>query len=463
MQPKIVALAGPLAGSSFALPAKEGCVGRAPYNWLAINSLTVSRQHFQFEWTNGGWKLTDLDSHNGTFVNDIPVKERLLANGDRIAAGDSHFVFVTEEEDLAPAPLRREGSTLRTMTVLSLDSSVPPVPPSTAAAPGVSASERRLNALLRVGEAIPAAKNHTELRAAVSAIILKALPAIRTEMYSRDDAAAEPLAAEAMRSRHAVLAEGARIRAMAVPMMVAGEVLGAIYVEGASFSDEDLELLAALTTFTALAVDSLRRVSSLQAENRRLRDESGLVHEMVGESAAMQRVYETLRKAAPTTATVLILGENGTGKELAARAIHRNSLRKDMSFVAINCATLKDTLLESELFGHEKGAFTGAVAQKIGKLEFADGGTLFLDEIGELELALQAKLLRVLQEREYERLGGLRTLTADVRLIAATNRDLIDLIKQGRFREDLFYRLNVVSFAMPALRKRRDDIPLLAS
>jgi Nif-specific regulatory protein len=184
---------------------------------------------------------------------------------------------------------------------------------------------------------------------------------------------------------------------------------------------------------------------------------------MIGESAPMQRVYHFISKVAPTDATVLISGESGTGKELAARAMHRNSKRAQKPFMAVNCAALNESLLESELFGHEKGSFTGAFAQKKGRLEVADGGTVFLDEIGELTPSLQVKLLRVLQEREFERVGGTVTISVDLRVIAATNKNLEEAIEVGQFRQDLYYRLNVVSLEMPALRERREDIMLLAN
>ena len=184
--------------------------------------------------------------------------------------------------------------------------------------------------------------------------------------------------------------------------------------------------------------------------------------EIIGNSAAMKRVCEAIEMVAPTDSTVLITGESGTGKELVARAIHRNSRRADRPFVAINSAAITPTLLESELFGHERGAFTGAVALKKGKLEAADGGTVFLDEIGELSLELQAKLLRVLEDHQFERVGGIRSVRVDFRLIAATNRNLELAIADSAFRRDLYYRLKVVSLAMPPLKERREDIPLLA-
>src|SRR5215203_553032 len=183
---------------------------------------------------------------------------------------------------------------------------------------------------------------------------------------------------------------------------------------------------------------------------------------IVGASGALQRVLDIVKKVAKSNTTVLIRGETGTGKELIAGATHHNSLRNNRNFVKVNCAALQENLLESELFGHEKGAFTGADKQRIGRFEQADGGTLFLDEIGDMSANTQAKILRVLQEHEFERLGGTRTLRVDVRLIAATNRDLPAMVQAGQFREDLYYRLNVVSIEMPPLRERKDDIVPLA-
>jgi len=203
---------------------------------------------------------------------------------------------------------------------------------------------------------------------------------------------------------------------------------------------------------------------SLLKENIRLRQEireRNSFGGMVGKNPRMKQVYELIEKVAPTPASVLITGESGTGKELVAKAIHVNSPREPYPFITVNCAALADNLLESELFGHEKGAFTGAASMRKGRFELADRGTIFLDEIGEIPLALQSKLLRVLQERTLERVGGTRTMTIDVRIISATNKDLKEEVQQGRFREDLFYRLNVIHVALPALRERMDDLPLL--
>ena len=252
-----------------------------------------------------------------------------------------------------------------------------------------------------------------------------------------------------------------------VPLTIAERVVGIIYLDTnnptQSFDKNHLQFLTAIAGIVSIVLENIKHLEWLNNENQRLRQEINLEHNMIGESPPMQKVFRFIEKAAPTDATILIRGESGTGKELIAHAVHLNSERNSKPFVAINCAVLTENLLESELFGHERGAFTTAVSQKKGKIEMADGGTLFLDEIGEISLTMQAKLLRVLQERNFERVGGTRTINVDVRIIAATNRDLESGIKNGNFRQDLYYRLNVVSLTMPPLRERRDDIPVLAN
>jgi two-component system, NtrC family, response regulator AtoC len=208
------------------------------------------------------------------------------------------------------------------------------------------------------------------------------------------------------------------------------------------------------------------RSSEMESENITLREQLDAkygLENIVGNAPPMRQMFEIIRQAAPTQATVLLQGESGTGKELVAHALHKLSLRSKGPFVAIHCAALSPTLLESELFGHEKGAFTGAVAQRQGRFEMADGGTLFLDEISEIDASVQVKLLRVLEERKFERVGGRETLDVDIRLIAATNKDLKSLVREGKFREDLYFRLAVVDIVVPPLRERAEDVPLLCN
>ncbi len=214
----------------------------------------------------------------------------------------------------------------------------------------------------------------------------------------------------------------------------------------------------------ALTIKKIIEHQHLLKENILLRKELSKRYQfqdIIGKSQKMQSVFELIRTVAPTKSTILIQGESGTGKEMVARAIHEASIRKDYPFIDLACGALPETLLEAELFGHEKGAFTGANFQKKGKIELADGGTLFLDEIGDISLKSQVDLLRVLQEREFRRLGGTETIKVDVRIIAATNKDLLKLVEQGKFRDDLFYRINVITITIPPLRDRKEDIPLL--
>jgi formate hydrogenlyase transcriptional activator len=238
-----------------------------------------------------------------------------------------------------------------------------------------------------------------------------------------------------------------------------------------AFSPEDFPFLTQVASQVAIAIDNALAYSEISALKDKLSQEKLYLEdeirselnfeEIVGKSEALRRVLKEVETVAPTDSTVLIYGETGTGKELIARALHNLSARKSNAFVKLNCAAIPTGLLESELFGHEKGAFTGAITQRIGRFELADRGTVFLDEIGDVPLELQPKLLRVLQEREFERLGSPRTLHTDARLIAATNRDLAGMISEQKFRSDLYYRLNVFPIRVPALRERPEDIPLL--
>ncbi|MFH0983854.1 MAG: sigma-54-dependent Fis family transcriptional regulator [Planctomycetota bacterium] len=253
---------------------------------------------------------------------------------------------------------------------------------------------------------------------------------------------------------------------IAAPMVVQNEVVGVVEVlnptGGRRFKPDDVELLQVFGNLAAIGARNAQSHQKLKRENQGWRTTAAGDRTIVGESAALREVLRLCDKVATSTATVLLLGETGTGKEMLARYLHDASLRREAPLIAINCAALTETLLESELFGHEKGAFTGAVSQKIGRFEMADGGTLFLDEIGDISPSTQVKLLRVLQEHEFVRVGGTRTVACDVRIIAATNRDLTAAIAAGRFREDLYYRLNVFPIRLPPLRERREDIPALA-
>ncbi|MBU0945100.1 MAG: nif-specific transcriptional activator NifA [Proteobacteria bacterium] len=284
------------------------------------------------------------------------------------------------------------------------------------------------------------------------------------------DVHSEPLFLNRTGARSGIRKEG--LSFLGVPVKVEESPVGVLTVDhlfGPEVSfEEDLSFLEIVATligqFLVLHHAISKKEEQLVEENKSLKAELHSRfnrHYIIGNSVVMQEVYWTIEKVAPSRATVLLLGESGTGKELVARAIHEASKRKNKPFIKVNCAALPENLLESELLGHDKGAFTGATTAKPGRFEMADGGTIFLDEIGELPILLQSKLLRVLQEQQFERIGGTRTLTVDVRVIAATNVDLQANVDQGLFRSDLYYRLNVVPLQLPALRERRDDIPLL--
>jgi len=502
VQPKLLALGGPLGKSEFRFSAPLS-IGRAASNPICLEDPGVSPLHCRIAHQGDGFLLTDLDTASGTFVNGIPVRQRLLAPGDQIAIGGSLFLFQLEggpvpaispvQLDDSSAPSGQEQQ-LHTDELLYLH------PESLAALPQSARLDRALSTLLKISTAIGAIRDVDSLQWQLLGMIFDVIPAERGAILMVDDTAAElssPVAWDRVSgpdhpvhvSRslvRRVIKDGVaildnevcepdsssddhapRVRALlCVPLAVAGRACGIIYLDSANpstaFTKDDLQLLAAIAGVAAIAIENARQFERLGSENQRLRAEVSLQHDMVGQSPRMRQVYQFIEKVAPSESTVLIRGESGTGKELAARAIHKNSPRKDQPFVALNCAALTETLLESELFGHEKGAFTSAICQKKGLLEVAEGGSVFLDEIGELSLTLQAKLLRVLQEREFVRVGGTRAIRLNVRFLAATNKDLQKAVREGAFRADLFHRLNVISFTLPSLRDHPEDIPLLA-
>ena len=509
MKPTLVAMAGPLKGRQFDLTEEPIIIGREPSNRCSVDDPAVSRQHCSIEKKGDEFLITDLNSLNGTFVNNVPVLKRVLKHRDQIDVGDCHLVCLFElEKDVEVSQeveFREDESELE--ATVQLESKDAFYLQAGKSAVQVEPNDRviqDLDVLLRISTTISPIRERQTFDNRLMELIFEVVPAERGVIFLFDETSEEPVSifsrekiqgiAESFRVSRTVVHEvtqrkvgiisndigqdkllnaadslaSAHIHSLlAVPIISQEKAIGVIYLDsiarGGSFDEHHLQLMTGIAGIAGLVLDNIAHVESLRSENLRLQEDLTIEHNMVGESGPMQSVYRFIGKVGPVDSTVLISGESGTGKELVARAIHRNSPRVDKPFIAINCAALTETLLESELFGHEKGAFTGAIALKKGKLEVASSGTLFLDEIGELAVPLQAKLLRVLQQREFDRVGGTRPIRVDIRLVAATNRDLVEAVRKGDFREDLYFRLNVVSVKMPALRDRREDIPLLAS
>jgi transcriptional regulator with GAF, ATPase, and Fis domain len=502
-----LATAGPLKESTIALPEGEVTLGREPNNAVPVVDPSVSRKHcLLLRAEDGRFQIRDLDSRNGTVVNGLAVKEQWLRHGDEITIGDSIFLFLVEDEDRIPAASRVEfdESHPTAETKLIHPKEVLYLHPDRLLRelPATSQVARNLNALLKISRVVHAIRDLEELQVQLLDLIFEVVPAGRgailladgdaqefSSLYARTRQAGQPqlvkvsrtIANQVMKENVAILGVdvlgfgklkdveslvASEVRSLlCVPLTVFQRVIGCIYLDSTSagnrFQEDHLQVMAAVAGISAVALDNARRLQWLEQENQRLSIEISQEQSLVGEGAAMKEISQALAKVAPSDSTVLIEGESGTGKELAARALHRFSGRAGKAFVAINCAAIPEALLESDLFGHERGSFTGANAQKKGRLEIADGGVVFLDEIGELAPSIQVKLLRVLQEREFERVGGTHTIKVDIRLIAATNRNLSEAVRSGDFRQDLYYRLAVVKMTMPSLRDRKEDIPML--
>ncbi len=484
----------------------ETTIGRETANSVSLPFPSVSRRHCLIRQDGDDFKIRDLDSANGTFVNGIPVKEQALSHADQLRLGNVELLFLIEESDAATSgnlvqlddsnPVNQSSMQLRPETLL------PDTERTLKSAPEHERTQRHFGVLLKVATRINRLRHTQELVREIIDSIFEVVPAERGAILLTQDQKEfstihgrnrpdDPRPVKVSRTVvERVINEGvtvlvndiatsdslrtaeslvtARISSlMCVPLMVVETIVGAIYLDTSdplvSFDEGHLQLLMGIAGIAAVSLENARQMEWLEGENSRLRSSLAIEHSMIGESETIQEVYRFIQRVATAKSAVLICGESGTGKELAAHAIHANSPRAAQPFVPINCAALTETLLESELFGHERGAFTGAIGKKQGKLEVANGGTVFLDEIGEMTLPMQSRLLRFLQDHKIERLGGTRSMELDVRVIAATNRNLDEAIKTGTFRADLYHRLNVVKVTMPPLRERRDDIPLLAN
>ena len=489
------------------LPDGEATIGRDPANIVAIVDPSVSRKHCLLRRDGDGrFQIRDLESRNGTLVNGVAIKEQWLRHGDEIATGDSLFLFLLEEDEKVASLSQVElddGQPMAETRLIYPKEAVYLQPDRLLKElPATSHIGRNLNALLKISRVVHAIRDLDELQAQLLDLIFEVLPAGRgaillsdgegqdfNSMYAKTRHAGQPqrvrvsrtIARKAMKENVAILGTdvpssgnlrevqslvASDVRSLlCVPLSVFQKTIGCIYLDSTNaanrFNEEHLQLMAGVAGVSAVALDNARRLQWLEQENQRLSTEIRQDQSLVGEGARMKEIFQFLARVAPSDSTVLITGESGTGKELVAKALHRNSPRSNRPFVAINCAAIPETLLEDDLFGHERGAFTGAVSQKKGRLEVADGGVVFLDEIGDLAPALQVKLLRVLQEREFERVGGTHPTKVNIRLIAATNRNLEEAVRNSQFRQDLYYRLAVVSVTMPPLRERREDIPML--
>lgn len=503
MNPRLVAVAGPQQGTIFPLSGESMTIGRDSANWICVKDASASRTHCAITSDADGFKITDLESRNGTSLNGIPIRERILQHGDRLELGESIFLFLLREEDLPPVGTGREGLAAIPTVRLRIEDALYLHPEKLlTSVPLTARIVRGLDAVLKLSKSLQAAHDRHSLERKILESVFDITPAQRASVVVLQQETQEIETVQAYDKMmniletpvsstivQMVLREGSAFLSndvlkdsrmdtqslvdqkvtslIAVPMVWMDRLQGVLYLDtgdsGVRFDEDHLQLASAIAAIGAVALEGIRHIERLQQDNTHLIEDLRITHSMVGDSAPMKAVYGLLAKVAPTDSTVLISGETGTGKELAARAIHFNSPRCAKSFVAINCANLSETLLESELFGYEKGAFTGAYTQKKGKMDQADGGSLFLDEIAELPPSLQSRLLRVLQEREFDRLGGTRPVRVDIRLIAATNRDLKEALRTGAFRQDLYYRLNVVHMTLPPLRDRKEDIPLLAS
>jgi len=464
---RLIVVAGPDAGATFTIVAPGGTIGRAADATVKLGDVSVSRRHCEVRIGDGGAEIVHAGGPNPTRVNGIPIERAPLAVGDEVELGATVMRIGDEADDGDVVPVQVLS------TSLSLDTRELSARPA----------GDPLATLVRLGDALHRAATPGALVGEVGRVMGEALRADRVSLVVRDAAgrlstagdgrpAVAPTAEVTAAIAHgqaAVVADRDR-QLLVVPLAPADGVFGvagAMIAERAldgrpAWQRRDVELASAAARLAGASLGALSaRERSVRAVDA-LASRVSAVGAVLGRSPAMQELAKLVGRVAAVATTVLIEGESGSGKEWVAEAIHAASPRAAGPLVSVNCGALSESLIEGELFGHERGAFTGATERRAGRFEQADGGSLFLDEIGELSEAAQAKLLRVLETRRFERVGGTRTIAVDVRVIAATNRDLAAMVKAGRFREDLYFRVAVIRAAVPPLRERPEDVLPLA-
>ncbi len=474
---RLVVIEGPDAGREFELPLRGGEVGRGDQCLVQLTDPAVSRNHGRIDLRDGGLAWVDDSGKVRTLINGQPATAaHRLEAGDEIILGTTKMAYLPVDGvavTKASSHVTMEVNSRQLLALVGAD----------------DRARRHLAALANLGDRLrgETASGREAVARATCDAALSALGAHRAFVLSAGKRVA-PIAAvvahgestqlqipqelidKVIGNRQVVTAETGGRALIASPVNGNGEeVIGVLWVDRKGSAWEQIDslaigclshLLGAVWVGSDAREQAVRRADALEEQ---LTGPVGAGDgELIGRSEAALKVVAFVKRVGPSDATVLLGGESGAGKEMVARAIHRASRRAKGPCVAVNCAALTETLIESELFGHEKGAFTGATEKKAGRFEMADRGTLFLDEIGELPLGLQTKFLRVLEERRFERVGGQKAVEVDVRMVAATNRDLAEMVKRGTFREDLFYRLSVIMIDVPPLRERLDDVPLLA-
>ena len=501
---RLTITSGPNAGLSFEMAPSGTTIGREYTQDIVLADAKVSRQHALVLERDGVCFLKDLGSSNGSYLNDGRVEEAPLADGDIVRIGATEMRY---SRAAAPDTQARMTEELKPQKTVELSVSEVDALDRLAGGGGAGGAEMAgptaaLLALGKIARDLAAADTLDELYADLTRHLARALesdrvyvlepagdgawriasspesrldrklaetPVSRTIVSHVADARVGALVSapeEDERFRNAAsIVTGEIVTAAAAPVTAGERLAGVLYADrlgrGESFGEEALELLVVAAGQASLHVERLELLERARRGKHRLEKEIRRQYSMAGESPEMEQVFEFIERAAPSGSVVLVLGESGTGKELVARAIHFGSPRSDGPFEVVNCAALAESLAESELFGHAKGAFTGASSERPGRFELADGGTIFLDEVGELSAACQSKLLRVLENGESVRVGEARVRKVDVRVVAATNRDLDARVKAGEFRKDLFYRLNVLRVEAPPLRRREGDVELL--